>query len=57
MSRPLSHAVRVRVDLPHPFGPAITYSVGMPGNAGRPGQADSGEGRRMTRSPSLVRAM
>lgn len=57
MSRSRSHPVRVKVDLPHPFGPATTYSVGMAACAGAPGQPDSRAGRRITRSPSLVRAM
>ena len=43
--------------LPHPFGPATTYSVGVAACAGSPGQPDSWAGRRITRSPSSVRAM
>ena len=54
---PAGHAVRVNVDLPHPFDPATTRSVGMAGAAARPDQADFRPGRLMTLSPSLVRAI
>ena len=57
ISSPLSHAVRVSVDLPHPIGPATTWGVGMAGSAARPDQADFRSGREITLSPSFVRAM
>ena len=56
-STPLNQAVRVKMDLPQPFGPATTNSVGMAGGAGGPDQADFRSGRLITRSPCLVRAM
>ncbi len=52
-----NHVVRVRVDLPLPFGPATTWSVGIAGSVGWADQADFRFGGRITRSPSLVRGM
>ena len=49
--------VRVRVDLPHPFGPATTKRVGTAGNADQSGQDVPSPGHLSTRSPCLVRAM